>query len=99
MKKDSGLDTLLDLNGSIIDQGDGYWIKIEAKWLENPTDERPHGIKYSLSLHDSNNLRILGFDNAHAIKSSKTNCNKPVVYDHKHRNSKDKGVAYEFVDA
>lgn len=26
MRDDLGLETLLDLNGSIIDQGNGYWI-------------------------------------------------------------------------
>jgi len=30
MRDDLGLETLLDLNDSIIDQGNGYWIKIEA---------------------------------------------------------------------
>jgi hypothetical protein len=59
MSRDTGLDTLLDLDGNILDQGDGYWVKIEAKLLENPTDERPHGISYSLTLHDPFNQRIL----------------------------------------
>ncbi len=31
MVRDDGLDTLLDLDGYLIDQGDGYWVKIEAR--------------------------------------------------------------------
>jgi len=30
MERDAAIDTLLDLNGSILDQGNGYWIKLEA---------------------------------------------------------------------
>jgi len=30
MRKDPGVETLLDLHDQIIDQGDGYWIKLEA---------------------------------------------------------------------
>jgi hypothetical protein len=47
----SGLQNLLDLAGSIIDQGDGYWIKIEA-WSVTPSDMIPHGIRYALTLHE-----------------------------------------------
>ena len=101
MSRDTGLDTLLDLDGFIVDQGDGYWLKIEAKLLDSSTPERPHGISYSLTLHDSSNQRILGFDNAHAIRppKSKRYAGRRVEYDHKHRNINDKGVPYEFVDA
>lgn len=52
MHRDTGLDTLLEMDGYILDQGEGYWIKIEAKLLAKPTTERPHGISYSLTLHD-----------------------------------------------
>ena len=101
MSRDTGLDTLLDLDGNIIDQGGGYWINIQARLLENPSDERPHGISYSLTLHDPYNQRILGFDNAHAIKNTGRNkyTGRRVEYDHKHRTLKDKGVPYEFVSA
>jgi len=101
MGRDTGLDTLLDLDGSIIDQGDGYWIKIKVRLLEKPSDERPHGISYSLTLHDSCNQRILGFDNAHTVKSTgrKKYTGRRVEYDHKHRSLKDKGVPYKFVSA
>lgn len=95
------MDTLLDLDGSIIDQGDGYWIKIEAKLLGSVSNERPHGVSYSLTLHDSYNQRILGFDNAHAVKSSNKSkySGRRIEYDHKHRSIKDRGVPYEFKTA
>lgn len=31
MGRDPAIDTLLDLHGSILDQGGGYWIKIEHR--------------------------------------------------------------------
>jgi hypothetical protein len=46
MSTNVGLETLLDLAGSIIDQGSGYWIKIDA-WVVEATDEVPHGIRYT----------------------------------------------------
>lgn len=41
-----GLETLLDLHGSVLDQGEGYWIKIEV-WRTQVSDDVPHGIRYS----------------------------------------------------
>ncbi len=69
MRRDFGLETLLDLDGQIIDQGQGYWIKIDAR-LVAPSPERPHGIRYSLSLHEPGGTRILGYDNAHQVRLS-----------------------------
>jgi len=42
------------------------------------TTERPHGIKYSFTLHDVNRTRLLGFDNAHGLP-------RVQAYDHRHR--------------
>lgn len=62
----------------------GYWTKIKAKAV-TITNQRPHGLKYSLTLHDKYNKRILGYDNAHAFKPSrkKYGCNVS-MWDHKH---------------
>jgi len=100
MKRDTAVDTLLDLNGSIFDQGDGYWIKLEA-WKADVSSEIPHGIRYSLTLHEPYGKRILGYDNAHAVKPPKKfkYAGRIMAYDHKHRHSTDKGVPYEFTDA
>jgi len=67
MATDTGLATLLDLDGSIIAQEHGCWVKIEA-WAVPASREMPHGIRYSLTLHDRHGKRMLGYDNAHALK-------------------------------
>ncbi|WP_342748518.1 toxin-antitoxin system TumE family protein [Geothermobacter hydrogeniphilus] len=46
----------------------GYWVKFEARRV-TVNEHIPHGSSYSLTLHDRTNRRIIGFDNAHAIKS------------------------------
>jgi hypothetical protein len=100
MKRDTGIDTLLDLNGEIIAQESGYWIKFDA-WRVTPSAEIPHGIRYSLTLHEPYGKRIIGYDNAHAIKPlGKHNYTGRIrTYDHKHRHVSDKGVPYVFKDA
>ena len=97
MGKDTGLETLLDLSGSIIDQGDGYWIKIDAWKTDFKSKQIPHGIRYSLTLHNSSNQRILGFDNAHSIQPQKNQKYKGrrYEYDHIHKTVNDKGIYYE----
>ncbi|MDN5937458.1 MAG: DUF6516 family protein [Salinisphaera sp.] len=100
MRDELGLETLLDLNGSIIDQGDGYWVKLEA-WRVEVTDDIPHGIRYSLTFHEPHGERILGYDNAHAVKRPKKfkYVGRRLPFDHKHRHGSDKGVAYGFESA
>lgn len=48
---DSGLVTLLDLDGSSLEQEGGYWMKIEARRV-TASEHLLHGIRYSLTLHD-----------------------------------------------
>jgi hypothetical protein len=100
MREDHGIANLLELHDQIIDQGEGYWVKIEA-WRVEPTDEIPHGIRYSLTLHEPYGKRILGYDNAHAVKLSRKfkYAGQRLTYDHKHRHARDSGVPYEFQDA
>ncbi len=100
MDRDSGLDTLLDLNGTIIEQKHGYWVKFEVS-LTNTSPERPHGIRYSITLHNEYGQRVMGYDNAHAVKVShrKKYAGRKVEFDHRHRNQKDIGIPYEFMDA
>ena len=89
MRRDKGLDTLLDLDGEIFVQEDKSWIKIEAKLVGTPSAQRPHGIKYSLTLHAPDGKRILGYDNAHSIQttSKKTYSGQVTAYDHRHGSS------------
>ena len=49
------------MHDQILDQGDGYWIKFEA-WRVDVSDSIPHGIRYSLTLHEPYGKRILGYD-------------------------------------
>lgn len=100
MSRDAAIDTLLDLHGSILDQGRDYWIKIEA-WRVEASAQIPHGIRYSLTLHEPYGKRILGYDNAHAVKPPKKfkYAGRILAFDHKHRHISDKGVPYEFKDA
>ncbi|MBN4063485.1 hypothetical protein JYT79_01755 [Cardiobacterium sp. AH-315-I02] len=100
MGKDPGLDVLLELHGTEYTENNGYWYKIEA-WQVKPNKEIPHGIRYSLTLHNHHNKRIMGFDNAHAVKSRKKGKFKGriVAYDHQHKSAIDKGTPYVFSNA
>jgi hypothetical protein len=51
-------------------------------------------------LHEPYGKRILGYDNAHAVKPPKKfkYPGQRLTYDHKHRHVSDKGVPYEFQD-
>lgn len=101
MSKDKGLDYLLDLDGEILAQEKRCWVKIEARKLEKATKEYPHRIKYCLTLHDRYGKRLLGFDNAHPIKTRKRGSfiGRTVTYDHEHVNPSEKGVPYVFESA
>ena len=93
-----GIVTLLDLHQEVLDQGDGYWLKIEA-WEVPISDAVPHGVRYSLTLHNPKGSRILGYDNAHAVKRRSGYSGRNLTYDHKHRSATDPGIRYEFKDA
>ncbi len=93
----SDFETLLLLDGEVFPMSDGYWTKFEAREVE-PTEHIPHGIRYSLTLHDRDNRRIIGYDNAHGIKPKRRKYGgKRIVWDHKH----DKNIVetYEFESA
>jgi hypothetical protein len=61
---DPALELLLGSSGEIFELEDGYRVKIEARQV-TPRPEIPHGIRYSLTLHDPQGERVIGFDNAH----------------------------------
>jgi Family of unknown function (DUF6516) len=95
-----GLNTLLELNGNTFRLNkEGYWVKFEAH--EVPvTDQIPHGISYSITLHDRHNRRIVGFDNAHGYSSKskrKKFGGRKVTWDHKH--NCEKVSQYDFESA
>ena len=86
--EDAELLTLLDLDGLSHWYDNGCWVKLEAKRVDIDK-HRPHGIKYSLTLHDRNNTRIFGLDNAHAIKKRgrrpKKYYGRIITWDHVHK--------------
>lgn len=94
--RDRGLDTLLDLNGEIFAQGVNYYAKFEVLRTET-TPHRPHGIRYCLTLHDKYGNRILGFDNAHAVRQPRRGHRGRIVeYDHVHNPGIKRLVPYVF---
>lgn len=86
-KRDRSLDTLLDLNGQVfvIDPAGGCWVKFRVTMIE-PSPEKPHGLDYSLTLHDMKGDRLVGFDNAHPVSLTRgPGKRKGKKQDHKHR--------------
>lgn len=99
MDRNIGLETLLDLNGEVLVQDGGYWVRIEA-WRVDACPQIPHGIRYALTLHDRYGTRVLGYDNAHAVKPLRARFSgRKVEYDHRHAHRRDRGVPYSFSSA
>ncbi|MGI4801034.1 MAG: toxin-antitoxin system TumE family protein [Janthinobacterium lividum] len=75
-----------------------YWLVngwcIRFRVQEAPvTTGRPHGIKYSFTLHDATMTRLLGIDNAHGLPRRQ-------IYDHRHRFRRtEELVPYDYTDA
>ena len=84
--RDSSLDTLLLLDGDtfIVDVEGKCWVRFVVKQVP-VSIERPHGLTYSLTLHDETGERLLGFDNAHPIRETRgPGAGTRVEYDHQH---------------
>jgi len=95
-KADHGLKLLLELDDEIFQPEGGYWTKFEVREVV-PTPEIPHGIRYSLTLHDRHGTRLLGYDNAHALPKATKHATRVVEWDHRH--SRDIVRAYRFVNS
>ena len=79
------LENLLMLDGETFTLDNGYWVKFEAKKVA-ASIEIPHGVRYSLTLHDKTNQRVIGYDNAHSFKPRKGKYGaKKETWDHLHR--------------
>lgn len=85
---DYELEALLSLDGSEFRFAKGYVVKLEVRRVVETTG-RPHGIKYSLTLHDSQGERIYGIDNAHRTGRLRN-------FDHRHPHGEGKAVRYDF---
>ena len=85
--RDRGADALLDLDGQVfaLNPKGEYVARFVARRVE-PSPERPHGLNYSLTLHGPDGRRLLGFDNAHAIRPARKGYGaRKITWDHKHK--------------
>jgi hypothetical protein len=75
---DPSLDDLLLLDGYVlvVDPDGGYWVKFVVTRVP-ASSGKPHGLDYSLTLHDAKGNRLIGFDNAHPAKAG-------AAFDHQH---------------
>ena len=96
--RDPGLDTLLDLHGQALFVDEvGHWVKFVVVRTET-TAERPHGLSYSLTLHAPDGERLVGFDNAHAVREGQgPSRRRSGKHDHRHRLRSIR--PYEYTDA
>ena len=95
MDRDHNLDTLLRLDGETFVVEGNFWVKFEAKQVPT-TPEKPHGLDYSLTLHDGDGERLLGFDNAHPIREGAgPGARTRIEYDHKHKGERVRFYDYE----
>ncbi len=99
MRRDPGLDALVDLDGQVlvVDPQGGHWVKFVVRRVPVST-ERPHGLDYSLTLHDHAGNRLVGYDNAHPVSRPRKRASATQhPRDHSHRLKVIK--PYEYTDA
>lgn len=94
MADDHQITYLLEFDGYIHTLESGWWIKYEISEVAM-TAERPHGFRYSLTLHAADNGRMLGYDNAHGVDDGPYK--KRSSFDHVHKGRDDPGRPYRFV--
>ena len=94
--EDHGLEFLLAFDGRVHILERGFWLKFEINRIPG-TPTRPHGLRYSFTLHGPGGRRLLGFDNAHALRVKRGR--KASAYDHWHRTERDPGRTYVFKSA
>lgn len=96
---DHTLEFLLAFDGRVHHYADGYFIKFEIKRVKE-SRERPHGLRYSFTLHGPDGTRLIGFDNAHTVPALGSKYKKRAeAADHWHRTETDPGRPYEYVNA
>ncbi len=71
-RRDASLDALLDLDGQIfvVDPVARHWVKFVVRRVPVSAG-KPHGLDYSLTLHDASGKRLVGYDNAHPVSSGR----------------------------
>jgi hypothetical protein len=97
--RDEGLERLLDLDGFLAEVGGGFWVKIVVQHVP-PHAARPHGISYSLTLHEAGGRRVFGIDNAHGVPARRGPSGRTaVLQDHVHRADAVRPYAYRDADS
>jgi hypothetical protein len=93
------LEFLLAFDGRTHWYEDGYHVRFEIRRVRK-TAARPHGLRYSFTLHGPDGVRLIGFDNAHTVRPRGSRFKRrPEAADHWHRRDGDEGRPYEFKDA
>jgi hypothetical protein len=93
-RRDDAVERLLDLDGFLAEVGGGFWIKIVAQRVPADVD-RPHGVNYSLTLHEPGGRRVLGIDNAHPVPTRRGPSGRAsTAQDHVHRGDSVRPYAY-----
>jgi len=92
------LEFLLAFDGSIHYLAGDYSIRFEVVRVP-ATEDRPHGLSYSLTLHGPDGTRLVGFDNAHPapVRGARFRRRSPAS-DHWHRTENDPGRPYAFTN-
>lgn len=91
--EDPSLARLLDTVG-IYDMTQGYWVEIQARSVP-PSPHTPYGVDYSLTLHGPAGQRLIGYDNAHPVKTKTGPAGASSrTIDHRHRGKRVTGYAY-----
>jgi hypothetical protein len=84
-RREEALERFLDLDGFLAEVGGGFWVKVIARRVP-PAEHRPHGLSYSLTLHEPGGRRVFGIDNAHLVRVAKGPAGRTVgTHDHLHR--------------
>ena len=83
--RDPSLDALLGLDGEVFvaDVEGMHLVRFVARRVP-VSPGRPHGLTYSLTLHDAKGERLVGFDNAHPSPGQKGR-RRRTEHDHRHR--------------
>jgi hypothetical protein len=87
MERDPSLDALLELDGQVlvVDPETRHWVRFAVRRVP-ASEAKPHGLDYSLTLHGPDGERLVGFDDAHPVRSHSGPGGKPgSMFDHKHR--------------
>ena len=95
---DWAIEWMLSINNQRVGLESGYWWTVRA-WKVEPHEGQPHGLFYSITLHDEMSCRVLGFDNAHPVDVATGPARKsrrPKTWDHKHMRG-NRSVPYVFI--